>query len=351
WLPKRFGKIWMNLKELSDLLGLSQTTVSRALNGYPEVSEATRLRVAKAADDHNYRPNNLARGLATGRAMAIGHVIPQTSTHEMVNPIFGDFIGGAGETYSANNYDMLLSLVPDVDEAQAYRQMAAKASVDGLILHGPKTNDDRIALVRSLGVPFVVHGRASGITLPYHWVDVNNRRAFERATDFLIQLGHRDIALLNGIETMDFAQRRRAGFEAAMQAADIPVRHDLMFSSEMTELYGYKIAMNLLDQPNRPTAFMVASLVSGMGVRRALEDKGMKMGRDASIVIHDDDLSYMPNGDTVPMFTATKSSVREAGRLAAKMLLNVIADPTLPTQELMLEAQLVVGQSTGPART
>ncbi len=339
----------MNLKELSELLGLSQTTVSRALNGYPEVSEATRQRVAKAATEHNYKPNNRARGLATGRAMAIGHVIPQTNTHEMVNPIFGDFIGGAGETYSANNYDMLLSLVPDTEEAQAYRQMAARASVDGLILHGPKTNDDRIALVHSLGLPFVVHGRASGIDQPYHWVDVNNRRAFERATEFLIQLGHRNIALLNGIETMDFAQRRRAGFESAMKNAGVAIRPDLMFSREMTELYGYKIATQLLDAPVPPTAFMVASLVSGMGVRRALEDRGMKMGRDVSIVIHDDDLSYMPNGDTVPMFTATKSSVREAGRLAAKMLLDVIADPTLEPQELMLEAQLVVGQSTGPA--
>ena len=102
----------MNLKELASKLGLSPTTVSRALNGYPEVNEATRERVMAAAKRHNYRPNTRAIRLATGRAMAMGHVIPIASKHEMVNPVFADFIAGAGETYSRNGYDMVLSVVP-----------------------------------------------------------------------------------------------------------------------------------------------------------------------------------------------------------------------------------------------
>ena len=86
----------MNLKELASKLGLSPTTVSRALNGYPEVNEETRARVLAAANRHNYRPNTRAIRLATGRAMAIGHVVPVSSKHEMVNPVFADFIAGAG---------------------------------------------------------------------------------------------------------------------------------------------------------------------------------------------------------------------------------------------------------------
>ena len=95
-MPKRFENLAMNLKQLSDHLGLSQTTVSRALNGYPEVSDATRARVEAAAKAHNYRPNTRAKSLATGQAMAIGHVIPISSKHEMVNPVFADFLAGAG---------------------------------------------------------------------------------------------------------------------------------------------------------------------------------------------------------------------------------------------------------------
>ena len=109
----------MNLKQLSEHLNLSQTTVSRALNGYPEVNEDTRNRVLRAAQELNYRPNTRAKGLATGRALAIGHVIPVSNQHEMVNPVFGDFIAGAGESYAKAGYDMVLSLVADQDEARA----------------------------------------------------------------------------------------------------------------------------------------------------------------------------------------------------------------------------------------
>ena len=100
----------MNLKDLSELLGVSQTTVSRALNGYPEVSEKTRARVLEAAEKHGYRPDSRARSLATGRAMAVGLVIPVSSRHERVNPIFADFVAGAGDILSAQGYDIMLSL-------------------------------------------------------------------------------------------------------------------------------------------------------------------------------------------------------------------------------------------------
>jgi len=90
-------------------------------------------------------------------------------------------------------------------------------------------------------------------------------------------------------------------------------------------------------------------MISGMGVRRAIQESGLTMGRDVSVIIHDDDLGYMKNGEDVPIFTATRSSVREAGRLAAEMLLDMIANPGhAPTQRL-LEAELIIGQSTGPA--
>lgn len=339
----------MNLKQLSAELGLSQTTVSRALNGFPEVNEGTRARVMEAAHKHNYRPNVRARSLATGRAMAIGHVIPVSTRHEIVNPIFADFIAGAGEVYSANDYDMVLSVVTDADEGDAYRKLRAKGTVDGVIVHGPKVNDPRIALLTEIGLPFVVHGRSSQVGLPYSWLDVNNRRAFHRATDFLLDLGHRRIALLNGLEDMDFAHRRRTGYEAALTGRMIAPSGALMTSSEMTEAAGYEAASRMLTAADAPTAFLTSSLISAIGVRRALEELGLKIGRDISVLTHDDELSYMRNGAEVPIFTATRSSVHEAGNLAAQMLLDRINDPSGGHRSRLLEASLVVGQSTGPA--
>lgn len=338
----------MNLKQLSEQLGLSQTTVSRALNGYPEVSEETRLRVVDAARRYDYRPNVKAKGLATGRAMAIGTIIPVSGKHEIVNPIFADFIAGAGEIYSSAGYDMLLSVVSDSDEPKAYREMKARGTVDGVIVHGPRLDDPRIALLHKIGLPFVVHGRSTGATQPYSWLDVNNRRAFLRATDFLLDLGHRRIGLVNGLETLDFAIRRRTGYLDALAGRGIAGDPALMRSEEMTEGYGYRAARDMLSLKSPPTAFLTASLISALGVRRAIEERGLKLGQDVSVVTYDDELSYLRNGDDVPIFTATRSSVREAGRRAAAMLLDIVANGGPPQNEL-LEAELMLGQSTGPA--
>ena len=87
-----------------------------------------------------------------------------------------------------------------------------------------------------------------------------------------------------------------------------------------------------------------------MGVRRAIEARGLKMGRDVSVIIFDDELSYLRNGDDLPIFTATRSSVREAGRAQCRRCcLTIIAQPDNPPQHRLLEAELILGQSTGPA--
>lgn len=340
----------MNLKELARKLDLSPTTVSRALNGYPEVNEATRERVAAAAKRYNYKPNTRAIRLATGRAMAVGHVIPVATRHEIVNPVFADFIAGAGEVYSRNGYDMLLSIVPDDNEERVYRELKSRGTVDGVILHAPNMEDPRIPLLVELGIPFVVHGRATGTALPYSWVDVNNRRAFLRATEFLLDLGHRRIGLLNGLEKMDFAIRRRTGYEDALASRGIPADLEIMVSEEMTEAAGYRATRAMMALPNPPTALLASSIIMGFGIRRALEDMGLAMGRDVSVIVHDDDLSYMRNGEDVPVFTATRSSVREAGRRAADMLISIITGKVLAPQEQLLEAELIIGQSTGPCK-
>ena len=90
-------------------------------------------------------------------------------------------------------------------------------------------------------------------------------------------------------------------------------------------------------------------MISAIGVRRAIEEAGLVMGRDVSVITHDDDLSYLRNGQDVPIFTATRSSVRHAGTVLADMLIAQIENPGQAPRHHMLEAELVVGRSTGPA--
>ena len=338
----------MNLKQLSKQLNLSQTTVSRALNGYPEVSEATRKRVAAAAAKFNYSPNIRARTLATGRSMSIGHIIPLSRQNEIVNTVFADFIAGAGRVYSDHGYTLTMSLVADEDEMSAYRGIAERVAVDGVIVQSPGTNDKRIEHLTRLGIPFMVHGRASNVSTPYAWLDVNNKRAIEQATTYLLGLGHRRIALINGEETMDFAIRRRLGYSAALSSAGLSVDPSLMFSDDMSEPNGHKAALEMLSGGTPPTAFVTSSIVLAWGVRRAISELGLTLGQDVSVICFDDDISYLPNRGAVPAFTAMRSSVKAAGSRCAQLLIERIEGTRTALPQELWEAELVLGASTGP---
>ncbi|MDA9991268.1 substrate-binding domain-containing protein [Paracoccaceae bacterium] len=341
----------MNLKSLAEHLGLSQTTVSRALNGFPEVNDKTRQLVQAAAQQFNYQPNVRAKRLATGRSMAIGHLVSVSKGHEIVNPIFADFIAGASARYIESGYDLLLSLVPDENELSAYTDLAARDAVDGVIIHTPKEDDKRLERLNELNLPFVVHGRSTKSNEVYNWVDVNNERAFFRATEFLIDLGHRSIALVNGMADLDFAIQRTKGYERALSKHYIDPVNDYILYGEMTEPYGYCSTIALLDGLIPPTAIIASSIPVAIGVRRGIEERGLKMGRDISILSHDDDLCYFRDENDVPVFTSTRSSVREAGYKSANLLIKTIEDPTGQREGILLEADLIIGTSTKPAKS
>ncbi|MBO9453812.1 substrate-binding domain-containing protein [Paracoccus sp. R12_1] len=338
----------MNLKQFAELVGVSQTTVSRALNGHPEVSARTRARVVEAARRHGYAPNAHARFLAKGRAAALGCVLPMSGRNEIVNPIYTDFLAGLGEECAHRKFEINLCAVQDHEQETAYRQLKSKGLVGGVVVQFPRHDDPRPALLDKIGLPFVVHGRVSRHDAPYSWVDVNNQRAFHRATAFLLQLGHRRIALLNGDDSLDFATRRRDGWLQALAEAGVSPQPELALSDEMTTAYGYRTTLRLLARPEPPTALLCSSTVIAHGVKQALEEAGLRLGADMSVLCFDDDLSYLRNPGAVPIFTAMRSPVREAGRRIAAMLIDKIetGDPT-PRQELM-EADLVVGRSTAP---
>ena len=338
----------MNLRELSKRLKLSQTTVSRALNGYPEVNEATRKRVTEAAEKYQYRPNVRAQTLATGKSKSVGHVIPLSKQSELVNMVFSDFMAGAGIVYANHGYTMTLSIVKDDNELDVYSGFAERGAVDGVIVQGPTCDDPRIARLIQLKIPFVVHGRASGIKAPYAWLDVNNHRAIKAATQHLIDFGHRRIGLINGREQMDFATRRRAGYEAALAEAGITVDPALMRSGDMSEPNGHMAASKILAQPDAPTAFVASSIVIALGVKRAIEERGLTLGTDVSVICFDDDISYLPNAGRTPQFTAMRSSVQAAGARCATLLLERIKAPDTPLPAELWEAEFIQGASTGP---
>jgi LacI family transcriptional regulator len=168
----------MRLKELAQHLGLSQTTVSRALNGYPEVKESTRQMVFEAAQRLGYRANASAQRLATGRVGAIGIVLRGS---EEFGPHMNEFLGGLSGRLSDQEIDIVLTTVSSYEEElAAYRRAAASKKVDAFVLHSPHARDARVDLLLELGLPFVLHGRTD-VGRPHAWLDIDNQGAIERA--------------------------------------------------------------------------------------------------------------------------------------------------------------------------
>ena len=338
----------MNLKQLAKHLNLSQTTVSRALNGYPEVNAETRRRVDEEARRVGYRPNPHAMRLATGRSHAIGHVLPSDRMLQ-IDPHFSDFIAGEGDVYSANGFDMMLHVGDAEDEQTVYRRYAQSGAVDGVVVMGPRLNDWRIDLLTELELPFIVHGRVGDLEDGYAWLDIDNRGAFRQATKLLTDLGHRRIGLINGNEAFTFATHRRQGYEEALRASGLGIDPAIMTSDAMTEENGYRQAKRLLTLEKRPSALLFSSMLSISGAMRAAHELNLQIGSDISLIAHDDGLPFLNAEGLVPSLTTMRSSIRAAGGRVAELLIEMINTPDTPQPHELWNVDLIVRGSTGPA--
>jgi LacI family transcriptional regulator len=335
----------MNLRELASGLGLSQTTVSRALNGYPEVNEATRQRVNEAAARLGYRPNANARRLATGRAGAVGIVY---TSSEGYGPHTSEFLGGLGARLAGDEVDVLVSTANTLeDELNAYRRAAQSKKVDCIVLHAPRPNDVRVGLLTELGLPFVLHGRTDSQE-PVAWLDIDNQSATEQAAFHLIDQGHRDIALINGPKGFTFADHREKGYRGALTARGLKLQPGLMDNGVFSDEMGFKLAQAMLARTPRPTAFLAGSMMTALGVFRAIRAAGLELGKDVSMIAHDDVFPYL-NADTmVPSMSTTRSSIRAAGTRIAEMALELLAGKPPEAIHELWPVELVLRQSTGP---
>ncbi|MEP9386907.1 LacI family DNA-binding transcriptional regulator [Mesorhizobium sp. KR9-304] len=340
----------MNLKQLSDMLDLSQTTVSRALNGYPEVNEDTRRRVADAAKRHGYRPNPSARRLATGKAGMIGYVMP-TGAAVDIDPHFVEFLSGLGDYARGHELDLVLSPTAADEEETTYRRVVANKQVDAVYVSSPRPADRRVTLLNQLGIPFIVHGRSEGLGFDYPFMDIDNEAAFHDAARLLIQLGHAKVGLINGDIGQTFAIFRERGVRRALAASGLTLAAERVRSVAMTEENGFRASMSLLQGNAPPTAILCSSLIMALGAVRAIRDLGLTIPGDVSLIAHDDVFPWLkPENFSVPL-TTTRSSIRAAGsRIAERLAAKLSGLETEPRGEVW-PVDLVVRGSIAGAKT
>jgi LacI family transcriptional regulator len=340
----------MNLRDLSNVLGLSQTTVSRALNGFPEVSEETRARVRAAAELHGYRPSAAARRLAMGQSGTLGMVFPG-ERNLLSDLLFTEFLGGCVEQASEMGYDVTLAMASGgQSEESVYRRAVRSARVDAMILTSPHLMDRRIPLLRSLNMPFILHGRTKAEE-PYPFLDIDNEEAFYLAGKLLCDLGHRRIALLDGRLIENFAVDRKTGYLRALAQHGINLPPSFVSGDHMTEQHGFVEAQRMLSLPphERPTAFLCASLSQAVGVQKAARERGLAIGQELSLIAHDDRLQSFRAETFDPPLTATQSSIGEAGKRIVEHLIAHLRDVSAPLAAEVWPVDLVVRSSTGPA--
>ncbi len=335
----------MKLKEFARQIGLSPTTVSRALSGYPEVNEATRARVVEEARRLGYRPNINAVRLATGRAGAIGVVMTRAGEYQ-----FSEFMSGMADRLNREDIDILITPKAEDDrgdELKLYRRLAESRRVDAVVLHSPRPKDPRIALLHQLKLPFIVHGR-SATEVPHAWLDIDNEGAVRRSTEHLLDLGHRRIALLNGREGLTFSMHRLAGYKAALADRGVEFDPKLVTHGTFTDEIGFRYARSVLEQRPRPTAFVAGSMMTALGVYRAARFAGLRVGEDISVIAHDDVFPYLTAENMAPSLSTTRSSIRAAGSRIADLILQMLSGREAVDVRELWPVELILRETTRP---
>ncbi|HTJ35947.1 MAG TPA: LacI family DNA-binding transcriptional regulator [Dactylosporangium sp.] len=316
------------ISDIAEAAGVSIGAVSFALNDRPGVSAQTRERIRAIADEMGWQPSAAARNLSAARAEAIGLVIARDAATLGVEPFYMKFIAGLETELSATGTALVLQVVGDHDRAvEALRSLWAARRIDATILTDLWAGDPRVAALERMGLPGILVGhpsaRPAGSTVPAIWSD--DAAALNEAVNYLAGLGHRRIARVGGLVTLEHTRIRTAAFKAAAQ------RHGLASAEVVDTDYTWEAGAwateRLLTAADPPTAITFDNDImatAGLHVARKL---GLDVPGELSIVAGDDSqLCEM----TYPSLSALSRDVLAYGANTARLLLSFLdgAEPS-----------------------
>ncbi len=329
--------------DVARLAGVSRTTVSFVLNNVPgvSISEATRQRVQEAARQLNYHPDSAGRKLASGKACAMGLVLRQNPEQVFADAFLVQVVLGVEQAAAQQGFHVLLKPVAP-DDKDGYARLIQENHVDGIILSGPRQDDEEILHLHSQGVPIVLMGQLPGSHIPY--VDIDAVAGAATAVRHLTENGHRQIGLItNAPLSYTSAQQRRQGYLQALSESGLTPDETLIRQGNYTPASGYEAMQALLARTPLPTAVFVASDVVAMGAIQAIKQAGMRIPEDIAVVGFDD-IPLAAYYD--PPLTTIRLPAFGLGWAAGERLARLIQGESLRRQELLLETQLIVRASS-----
>jgi len=326
----------MSLKAIAKELGISVTTVSRALNGYDDVSEETRARVTGEAQRRGYRPNTFARRLKMGKIDAVGLVFPIHSA-PLNNAIFLDMVGEISHELGRHEIDLLLIADDELADKHGYMRIVQSRRIDALIVTHTLDNDPRLSQLLSSGFPFLALGR-SNLPKPYAWFDFDNQSGTYCATRHLIAQGYKNIAFLGENNNQAFITQRRNGYLQALREAELA--ETWLRCLPATRRDGFQETIALLNLPVPPTAIVTDCNALGDGAAMALSQQERLTGNNrVSLVVYDG----LPHDSIIdsPVGAVIQSTRQGVGRQIASMVQRLIAGDDLASLQVLWQPEFI----------
>ena len=318
--------------------GVSTATVSRAINTPEKVAQKTRRRVNAAIEKLQYSPEDNRSTLSAALTHMILIIIPDFS-----NMFFSDILSGMNETALRNGYSLLVAASNSmIERERELVKLMYKRQADGIIFLSPLLSDEELKRI-SLSFPLVQCCEYNEHA-DYPYVSIDDTKAAEIATEYLLSNGGSKIALINGPGNFKYARRRQEGFMNALQKAEVMIpKQWIVQLPEVSYEMAYAAICRLLNSDSRPNAFFTISDIFAAAVIRAAKRFHLHVPRDILVVGFDNiELSSM----TTPSITTVNQPKFQMGYTACEMLLELLEEPQEEMKSLILDTELIIREST-----
>lgn len=330
------------LRDVADRAGVSMMTVSRVLNGHPDVAPATRDAVLSHARALGYRAS-AARVVPPSRTGLIALTVPFIPSE---GEFFAVIVAGAAEAlYQRGAHLVLCPTRHEHDREVTLLDHLLHGRTDGALLISPSESPAELRTLHAHGHPFVVIDPILPLDDDISVVAAMNTSGALAATEHLISLGHRRIGIITGPSRGAESVDRLAGYHAALAAAGLPVATELVARADFTMHGGEDAARYLLSLPEPPSAIFAFNDNMAVGALRAAEAVGLTVPDDLSVVGFDD---VALASVVTPALTTVRQPLEEMGRAAVVLLYRLLEHKPLETPHIELATRLIVRSSTGP---
>jgi LacI family transcriptional regulator len=331
------------IRDVAKSLGLSITTVSRALDGYPDVSESTRERVIKAAHEMGYIPNRAARQLRRRRTDTIGYISP-TGMSRFSESFSSEFIAGLTDEAAENNYDLLITSASAgrSQEQETYRRWVSTHRVDGFVINRVHRKDWRIRYLAEQQIPFASFERSTD-PVEYASIHVEAHESVSNLVSYLAKQNRTRIAFIGGPEFLTIHNDRIDGYRSGLAENHLPEDPAFVVLSDLTSSGGYQAAKRLLKASNPPDAIICINDETAYGVLHAAREAHRNVGTDLAVTGFDgiENSIYAQ-----PSLTTLDQPVYKIARQLVSMVLAEINGTTLTVKEVVIKPTLRIRDST-----